>query len=550
MLTPAEQVALARQHALLRLLDERERREAEASLAEFIHQAWHILEPATPLLWNYHLDFICDDLEVASDAIDPTQPPPVEPIRDVYNLPPRYMKSSVISVFWPVWEWGPRGLPFSRWLFGSFNAGLATFHSVCRRTVIESAWYQQRWGHVFTLSSDQNVKTEFANDKRGMMLATGLHGSRLGRGGLRVVIDDAHDPENVLSDDVREGDIRRLKQGFTTRLDNKRRGALINVQQRLHEADASAHFLAIGYRHTRFENPCDETRVMTSRKGHVYQRTEGALLWPEREDATAVAEARRTLGPFGFAGQYGQAPAPIGGVIFQREWWQFYRELPAIRDGKAASLDCAFKGTDDSDFVGSAVGLFAGALTYILEIDKERLTYPGTKALVRTIRGRHPDASHIYVEDKANGPAVIDDMRDEIAGLVAVEPQGGKIARAHAASGDVEAGNVLLPVYLDDQGVVIPGREWVPEFIDRMSKFPKIAHDDDVDAFTQLIIARRNSTHAILEVLRQEHAQMQAAQAAKLAAAAPAPEPPAPSPDPPTAPVPMPVADAMKVFGR
>jgi predicted phage terminase large subunit-like protein len=533
---------LTPQAELARLLEEKRRRQAEASLAEFIRQAWPILEPATPLLWNDHLDFICDDLEVASDAIDPTKPPPDEPIRDVYNMPPRYMKSSVITVMWPVWEWGPRVLPFSRWLFGSFNAGLATFHSVCRRTIIESAWYQQRWGHVFQLSSDQNVKTEFTNSHRGAMLSTGLHGSRLGRGGVRVIIDDAHDPENVLSDDVRDADIRRLKQGFTTRLDNKRRGAIINVQQRLHEADASAHFLALGYRHTKFENPCTASRTMVSRKGRHFARVEGALLWPEREDAKAVAEARVTLGPYGFAGQYLQEPSPIGGVIFQREWWRFYDTLPGIRDGKAASLDCAFKGTDDSDFVGSAVGVFAGALTYILEVAKERLTYPGTKALVRTLRGRHPDASHIYVEDKANGPAVIDDMRDQITGLIAVDPQGGKIARAHAASGDVEAGNVLLPQYLDAQGVVLPGREWVPDFIDRMAKFPRIAHDDDVDAFTQLIIARRNSTHAILDHLRREAEAQVAAESAAAASAA--------APDVPARVATVSVDDAMKVFGR
>jgi len=540
-----ESLTVTRQAAreeLARLLEEKARRAAEASLAEYVRQAWHVLEPVTELLWTPHLDYICDDLEVVSDAIDPTRPAPAEALRDVYNMPPRYMKSSIITVMWPTWEWGPRRLPWTRWLFGSFNASLATFHSICRRTLIESAWYQDRWGHVFTLASDQNVKTEFMNDQRGIMLSTGLHGSRLGRGGARIVIDDAHDPETVLSDDVREADIRRIKQSFLTRQDDRRRGCIIGVGQRLHESDAPAHLLALGYRLSKFENPCAETRTMVSRKGRRYDRVEGELLWPEREGPTEIAEQRRTLGPYGFSAQYGQSPAPVGGVIFQRDWWKFYRQLPGSKDGKAAALDCAFKATADSDYVGSAVGQFTGANTYVLEIGRERLTYPGTKELVRGIRGRHPDASHIYVEDAANGPAVIQDMKDQIAGLIAVPTAGGKIARAHAASGDVEAGNVYLPEYLDDQGVVIPGREWVAEFIDRMAKFPKIANDDDVDAFTHLIVARRNSVSAILEVLRQEAEKLREVEAQKEAAltVAPAVE----TPSPPT------TVGILHVFGR
>lgn len=506
---------LSAHERLRRLYDEKLRRLAEQSLAEFVRQAWPVIEPSTPLVWNDHLDIICDNLEAASDAIDPKLPAPADALRDVTNVPPRYMKSSIITIMWPVWEWGPRGLPHTRWLFGSFNASLATFHSVARRNIIESQWYQDRWSHVFSLSTDQNVKTEFSNNHRGVMLAAGMHGSRLGRGGARIIIDDPHDPEDALSDDVRERDVRRFKQSYSTRLDDKKRGYIGVVMQRLHEKDLAAHCIDLGYRHTKFANPAPpEGLRIVSRKGRVFERAAGELLWPAREDATAVAEARVTLGPYGFAGQYGQEPSPIGGVIFQRDWWKFYREIPAQRDGEAISLDCAFKGKEDSDFVGSAVGAFAGAMTYIEAVDKERLTYPGTKELVRGLRGRFPNASHIYVEDAANGPAIIDDMRSQISGLIAVPPQGGKIARAHSASGAVEAGNVLLPEYLDAQGVVIAGREWVPEFIDRMAKFPRIANDDDVDAFTQLIIARRMSTHAILDFMRSE-AEKHAAERAR-----------------------------------
>lgn len=488
---------------LKRLLEEKQRRLCAVSLADFIKGAWHVIEPETQLQWNFHLDVLCDDLEYISRALAGDTPPEF-PIRDVYNVPPRYMKSIAISVMWPVWEWGPFAMPWSRWLFGSYDMGLATDHSVARRTIIESEWYQKRWGHVFTLSTDQNVKTQFANNRRGVMRATSVGGGKIGRGGHRVVLDDPHDPEKILSDEIRERDVRVFRQGFTTRLDDKRRGAIVIVMQRLHDGDISAVAESLGYRVVKFDNPCQEDTTITSRAGRVVHRKAGDILWPAREDAAQVEAMRRVLGPYGFAGQYLQRPTPAGGVIFQREWWKFYRVLPARYDAKAISIDCAFKGTEDSDFVASIVAVFVGARTYIVELHKERLTFNGTKSLITTQRARHQDASRIYVEDKANGPAIIDDLKEKIAGLVAVDPQGGKIARAWSASGDVEAGNVLLPEYLDEHGTVIAGREWVADFIDITAKFPKVPNDDDVDAFTQLVIARRLSFTAILDFMRDE----------------------------------------------
>lgn len=536
-----DELQLARKRTeLKRLLEEKKRRQA-VSLAEFIRQAWPIIEPATELLWNWHIDVICDDLEVISDALDKKNPAPLEPIRETVNMPPRYMKSNIITVMWPVWEWGPRGLPWSRFLFGSYAEKLSTKHSVDRRTIIESRWYQERWGHVFRLSSDQNVKTEFTNNHRGLMLATSINGGKLGRGGHRVVIDDPHDPEKVLSDDIRATDVRRFKQGYSTRLDDKRRGAIVVVMQRLHENDLSAHTEGLGYRKLMLDNPCQEDTVIETRKGRRIERKVGELLWPEREGEQQIAQARKELGPYGFAGQYLQRPSPIGGVIFQRHHWKFYKELPATVDGKAQSIDCAFKGTDESDFVACMVGSFKGANTYIEELIVERLTFNGTKEMIRSQRAKHPDATHIYVEDKANGPAVIDDLKDSIPGLIAVNPEGGKLARAHKASGDVEAGNVWLPVYLDDQGNVIPGREWVFDFIDHAAKFPKIANDDDIDAFTQLIVARRNSAFAILDFMRQE-AERHAGRAE------PQPDP-APATAPVVEPTPVTVVAAKLLFG-
>ncbi len=135
----------------------------------FVREAWPVLEPSTPFVPGAHIDAIAADLERVFAG---------EILREIINIPPRFGKSLMVSVFFPCWVW--TRAPQTRWIFASYASTLSTKHSVDRRTLIDSAWYRQRWGHVFTLSSDQNVKNEFTNNRRGSMLATSIGGSAIG----------------------------------------------------------------------------------------------------------------------------------------------------------------------------------------------------------------------------------------------------------------------------------------------------------------------------------------------------------------------------------
>src|SRR5450432_3076579 len=84
-----------------------------------------------------------------------------------------------------------------------------------------------------------------------------------------------------------------------------------------------------------------------------------------------------------------------------------------------------------------------------------------------------------FVEDKANGPAVIQALRHDITGLVAITPEGGKVARAQAVSPQVESGNIYLP-----HPAIAP---WVESFIDECGSFPNGKYDDQVDQMTQAL---------------------------------------------------------------
>src|SRR5260370_10686396 len=128
------------------LLDELDAEMGSRSLREFVRQAWRIVETSTPFVPGWHIDAIIDHLEAVSRGR----------IRNLLiNVPPRHMKSLLVSVFWPAWEW--IRWPERRWLYSSYGAQLSIRDSVKCRRLIESPWYQRLWGDRFALTSDQNT---------------------------------------------------------------------------------------------------------------------------------------------------------------------------------------------------------------------------------------------------------------------------------------------------------------------------------------------------------------------------------------------------------
>src|SRR5580704_6425669 len=183
---------LAKPNALAKV----ERELATRSFREFVRQAWPIIEPLTPFVPGWHIDAIVEYLEAVTRG----------DIRNLLiNVPPRHMKSLLVSVLWPAWEWTRH--PERRWLFSSYAANLSIRDSVKCRRLIESPWYRARWGHVFTLTGDQNAKTRFDNSRSGYRLSTSVGGAVTGEGGDRIVCDDPHNVQEVDSDSVRKSTI-------------------------------------------------------------------------------------------------------------------------------------------------------------------------------------------------------------------------------------------------------------------------------------------------------------------------------------------------------
>ena len=434
---------------------------------DYIREAWRIVEPSTEYVPGWHIDAISDHLEAVTRG----------EIRNLLlNLPPRHMKSLLVSVFWPTWAWTFD--PSVRWLFTSYTQSLSTRDSLKSRRIIQSSWYQRHWGSMFELTSDQNVKTRYENDKTGYRISTSVGGSATGEGASCLVCDDGHNVNEVESDTRRQTVLDWWDQVMSTRLDDPKTGCKVIVMQRIHENDLSGHVLEQGgYEHLCLPAEYEPREYVTS-IGFVDPRTQpDEPLWPERFGTPELDELKRRMGSYAAAGQLQQRPSPAEGGVIKRHWWQWYDEVPPKFEEQLQSWDCAFKDKSSSDYVVGQVWGRRGAKKYLLDQTRARLTFTGTLDAIRKMSAKWPQAKAKLVEDKANGTAVLDTLKREIDGLIAVEPRGGKESRAHAVTPTIEAGDVYLP----------RAASWSAEFCEECAAFPNGAHDDQVDAMTQAL---------------------------------------------------------------
>ena len=487
---------------------ERKRRlskEAASNFAVFFREfAWPVLEPATTFIDNWHIDALCEHLQAITYG---------DINRLLINIPYRQLKSRIVSQAWPVWEW--INTPSVQFLTASYARDLAIRDAVDSRRIIESAEFQECFGDRFQMTSDQNVKSRYENDKRGMRTITATDAAATGFGGNRIIVDD---PISALDADNEIARLRAIewwKGTVATRFNNPKEDAAVVVQQRLNELDLSGYLLSNHpgeWEHLVFPMRYEKTRPVyvggilkevpteqvSTCLGYTDPRTvEGELLNPKRLDEDTVKQMEKDLGTYHTEAQLQQRPAARGGVIFKRADWKFYKELPKLEE-IVISVDCAFKDTKTSDYVAIHVWGRKGSEFFLLKRLRERMGFGATVKATATHKGLFPSAVATLVEDKANGSAVIETIKKDINGVLAIEPEGGKVARAYAVQPTHEAGNIYLPDPSIDPTI--------EEFLSEASSFPNAPHDDETDAFTQAINWFKNRVKGtgILDYYRQQ----------------------------------------------
>jgi len=463
---------LERASALRMLLAER----LANDFAGFVKKAWRILNPARPLIWNWHYSLLCEYLTAVHQG---------RITRLICNVPPRTAKSTIATICFPCWVWASN--PERSFISASYSMDLSSEHSLIRRNLLQSGWYRRLWGDKFRLSGDRNQVSQFMNDKRGQMIATSIGATTLGRGGDVLILDDPVSADQALSDAERNNANDWIDNTFRSRLNDPAKGAIVLIMQRLHELDPTGFLLQEKdvWTHVRIPLEAEEDETWTFPiSSRVVQRKKGEILMPERFPPATVDQlrSRRLV----YAGQYQQRPAAIEGNLIKRSEVRYYggidprtgqpdEKLPESFDRKIISVDCAFKDAATSDFVAIGVIGVKGRKRYLLNVVNRHLDAAATEAEIRRQRDLHRPISAVLIEDKANGAAVIQRLRVNISSVIEINPQGGKTARMFAAAAAWQAGDWFL-----DRNAA-----WTGPFVEQVTMFPNAAHDDLCDMMSQ-----------------------------------------------------------------
>ncbi len=498
------------------------------SLRLFVQHAWAgvpLYDDQKTMTSGWHLDAVCEHLEAVSAG---------ELRRLVICLPPGMTKSTVASVCFPVWEWTTR--PGRAHLTASYDRDIAEGFAALSRLMIESDWFQLRWGKKFSLRLDENARKRYTNNRGGRRMAGPTQGST-GKHADVIIIDDPHDAALIPSDAAREKVIEWHDGSISSRYRDQNEGCEIIIAQRLHERDLIGHVLA--------KAPDDWTILCLPEryeKRHPYvtpakvrlpsgklikgdaREVEGELLCSARRNERASNALAKEQSAFRAAGQLQQRPAAREGAILKRSYWQFFppawledgerHRLPRFH-GLAQSWDTAFKDRSVNDFVVGGLWGLAGPNMYLLAVTKDRMSLSKTKQAIKDMTGWVEDPGgwsknepaieywrrslpmHVLIENTANGPEVIRELQQEIRGIVPVSVGGDKTARANASEPALEGKNVFvpgrsdpsLPSFYDPQGTPA----FTQSLVEACASFPFGEYDDEVDMLTQLILWSRGA---------------------------------------------------------
>lgn len=485
-LTPDEQLRLVIASAELdrRRDSERLRNHADEirakcmTLRGFVEEAWKVLEPRAELQWSWHMDAICEHLSAVSDG---------RVNRLLINVPPGSSKSLLVSVLWPAWEWGPRGMTSLRYLATSYNDGPVKRDTRKCRDLILSDWYQTLWPEVRMVRAGE---TSFANAGTGTREGMSF-GSLTSQRGDRLLIDDPHSTETAESDTERGRTTRQFREGALDRLNDLEQSAIVIIMQRLHEQDITGvveGLPELGFCHLvipmRYEAALAEKYCPTA-IGWVDPRTEeGELMDPQRFPRDAIRKLEIGKGSYAWAGQYQQRPTPRSGGIFQRSDFEIIDVLPTKIKRRVRAWDFAAsapKQGSDPDYTVGGLGLLTHANEFIVaDIVRGQWTSGKVEQVMLNTASQDGTACPIRMPQDPGAAGKADALTKVkmLKGYAATAKPvtGDKATRARPASAQAEAGNIKL----------LRG-PWNEAFLDEVCSFPNAAHDDQVDVLSDIV---------------------------------------------------------------
>jgi predicted phage terminase large subunit-like protein len=442
-----------------------EREACKRSLVTFTRRAWPVLEPGQPYVHGWHMDAIAEHLEAISAG---------QIKRLLINIPPGTMKSMSCAVFWPAWEWGPKGRPSMRFIGASHEENLAIRDNVKMRRLVQSPWFQRLW--PTKMAGDQNAKTYFENQATGWRQACPV-GSMTGRRGDRVLWDDPHSAEDAHSEAALGEANRIFRETLPTRLNNPEESAIIIVMQRLSTKDVSGLILAedLGYDHLCLPMEYEGPRKATSIGFVDPRKVEGQLLFPARFSREVVDRDKKVMGAYAVAGQFQQRPAPKLGGEFEVDKIEVVEAIPAGVVQWARGWDLAATEGAGDYTAGPKLGKLADGRFIVADVVREQYGTAKRDQLIKNTAaadGMGRVKQSLPQDPGQAGKSQVRALVAMLAGhhVVHSTETGDKVVRARGFAAQVNAGNVLM--------LRAP---WNKAFTDELQLFPNGLHDDQAD---------------------------------------------------------------------
>ena len=415
----------------------------------FVRKVFETVSPGDTFSPNWSVEAVTYALEKVASG---------KTTRLIINIPPRHLKSICASVALPAFVLGQD--PTKRIICVSYADDLAKKFSNDCRAVMRSNWYRRIFPATIT-NKAKDTETEVQTTKQGYRLATSVGGSLTGRGGDLIIIDDPIKPQDAQSKAVREKTTQWYENTLLSRLDDKQKGGIVLVMQRLHMDDLTAHLLAKGG----FEHLClpaigEKQQVIPLGPKRFHIRKVNEVLDPQREPREALDTLRKGMTPLVFSAQY-------------REYY-------------VTSWDTAMKSSELADYSVGTVWHVQdrGQKIYLVDLVRGRFEFPDLVAAAVKLNRRwgfHERRRYNYliIEDKGSGTSLIQPLKKE---RIYVHPyniklEGDKTMRLSAQAAQFASGLVHFPVEAP----------WLDDLMEELLAFPGVKHDDQVDSVSQAL---------------------------------------------------------------
>lgn len=458
--------------------------------------------------------------------------------RLIICMPPRAGKTHIVSQRFPVWWLGRNAR--HEIVCASYNSSLANTNSdKARHEVMNGPEGRDAFPHLIKRRGkvrrarrrpfvEVDKKEHWSTATGGTYQAVGVRGGLTGRGAHLLIVDDPiKDWEDAGSLVIRERTWNWYQSVAKTRLYPG--AGVIVMATRWHEDDLTGRLIkkmreggeqweivsypAIAEDDELLSPYVTEAElralqggtVQTNDLGQVLFRRKGEALHPERYPLEVMESVRDNLPERVWAALYQQRPTPAGGALFKREWFtQRYPvapwELASSLDGLLISVDAAFRKGERTDFVVMQVWGWKGPRRFLLDQVRARMNYPETKQALRDLRAKWSTVQVVLIETKANGDALVAELKDEFGNIVGYDPDKSKEVRAQIGSVQFSNMNVFLP---------LPQFcSWVSDFVEEHLAFPNGANDDQVDATSQALIYLRDRGNNAAEYVRRQFAYL------------------------------------------